>query len=70
VGQAFSDPRRTPKATPRPLRPPLEISLPDRATAIPPGGRSAKKEILEPALEVLDPHHHLWDRDEHRYLLD
>src|SRR5205085_2610459 len=66
----FSDPWRRPKATPRPLRPPLEISLPERATAIPPGGRSAKKNFLEPALEVVDPHHHLWDRDEHRYLLD
>jgi L-fuconolactonase len=22
------------------------------------------------ALEIVDPHHHLWDRDEHRYLLD
>jgi predicted TIM-barrel fold metal-dependent hydrolase len=29
-----------------------------------------KEEILEPALEIVDPHHHLWDRDEHRYLLD
>ena len=37
--------------------------------AILPGGQSGK-EILEPALEIVDPHHHLWDRDEHRYLLD
>jgi predicted TIM-barrel fold metal-dependent hydrolase len=29
-----------------------------------------KEEILEPALEIVDPHHHLWDRKEHRYLLD
>ncbi len=29
-----------------------------------------KEEILEPALEIVDPHHHLWDRDDHRYLLD
>jgi predicted TIM-barrel fold metal-dependent hydrolase len=29
-----------------------------------------KEEILEPALEIVDPHHHLWDRDGHRYLLD
>lgn len=29
-----------------------------------------KEEILEPALKIVDPHHHLWDRDEHRYLLD
>src|SRR6202035_4215198 len=26
-----------------------------------------KEEILEPALEIVDPHHHLWDRKEHRY---
>jgi predicted TIM-barrel fold metal-dependent hydrolase len=25
---------------------------------------------LEPALEIVDPHHHLWDRNGHRYLLD
>jgi hypothetical protein len=44
----------------------------------PPGSRygdparwaQRKEEILQPALEVVDPHHHLWDRDEHRYLLD
>jgi L-fuconolactonase len=29
-----------------------------------------KEEILEPALAIVDPHHHLWDRDGHRYLLD
>jgi hypothetical protein len=29
-----------------------------------------KEKILEPALEIVDPHHHLWDRKEHRYLLD
>jgi predicted TIM-barrel fold metal-dependent hydrolase len=29
-----------------------------------------KEEALEPALEIVDPHHHLWDRDDHRYLLD
>jgi len=26
--------------------------------------------ILEPALPICDPHHHLWDRDGNRYLLD
>jgi predicted TIM-barrel fold metal-dependent hydrolase len=44
----------------------------------PPGSRygdpawwaQRKEEILEPALEIVDPHHHLWDRDEHRYLID
>ena len=29
-----------------------------------------KEEILEPAIEIIDPHHHLWDRNGHRYLLD
>src|SRR6516164_1531473 len=44
----------------------------------PPGARygdpawwaQRKEEILEPALEIVDPHHHLWDRNGHRYLLD
>src|ERR671914_854062 len=26
--------------------------------------------ILDPDLPVIDPHHHLWDRPNHRYLLD
>jgi L-fuconolactonase len=29
-----------------------------------------EEEILDPALEICDPHHHLWDRSGHRYLLD
>ncbi len=28
------------------------------------------EEILEPDLPIVDPHHHLWDRPEWRYLLD
>src|ERR1700757_1564928 len=44
----------------------------------PPGARygdpawwaQRKEEILEPTLEIVDPHHHLWDRDRHRDLLD
>ena len=28
------------------------------------------EEILEPDLPICDPHHHLWDRAGHRYLLD
>ena len=44
----------------------------------PPGSRygdpawwaQRKEEILEPGLEIVDPHHHLWDRNGHRYLLD
>ena len=29
----------------------------------------AVEDILEPDLPICDPHHHLWDRDGHRYLL-
>ena len=29
-----------------------------------------REDIIEPALEIVDPHHHLWDRDEHRYLIN
>jgi predicted TIM-barrel fold metal-dependent hydrolase len=29
-----------------------------------------KEEILEPALPICDPHHHLWDQPGRRYLLD
>jgi L-fuconolactonase len=29
-----------------------------------------KEEILEPGLEIVDPHHHLWDHDDYRFLLD
>ena len=32
--------------------------------------RQATEEILEPLLPIVDPHHHLWDRAGHRYLLD
>ncbi len=28
------------------------------------------EDALEPALPIVDPHHHLWDRDGHRYFLD
>lgn len=28
------------------------------------------EEIVEPALKICDPHHHLWDRPGNRYLLD
>ena len=35
------------------------------------GWRSRRTEpILEPDLPIVDPHHHLWDRANHRYLLD
>ena len=26
--------------------------------------------ILEPALPIVDPHHHLWERPDWRYMLD
>jgi L-fuconolactonase len=29
-----------------------------------------KEPILDPDLSIVDPHHHLWDRDGWRYLLD
>jgi L-fuconolactonase len=29
-----------------------------------------REEIIEPDFPIVDPHHHLWDRQEHRYLLD
>ena len=28
------------------------------------------EEALDPALPIVDPHHHLWDRPDWRYLLD
>jgi L-fuconolactonase len=30
----------------------------------------APEDILDPELPIVDPHHHLWDRPQHRYLLD
>ena len=30
----------------------------------------AAEEVIEPALPIIDPHHHLWDRQGNRYLLD
>ena len=30
----------------------------------------ATEVIMEPGLPIVDPHHHLWDRGGHRYLLD
>lgn len=32
--------------------------------------RQAAEETLDPDLPIVDPHHHLWDRPQHRYLLD
>ena len=33
-------------------------------------GKSAPEPILDPDLPIVDTHHHLWDRPDHRYLLD
>ena len=30
----------------------------------------SNEEILEPALPIVDPHHHLWDRPGQRYLFE
>ena len=32
--------------------------------------KQAREEILEPDLPIIDPHHHLWDHLNNRYLLD
>ena len=32
--------------------------------------KQAPEAIIEPDLPIVDPHHHLWDRANHRYLLD
>jgi L-fuconolactonase len=32
--------------------------------------KQAPEPILDPDLPIIDPHHHLWDRPNHRYLLD
>src|SRR5258705_4170973 len=29
-----------------------------------------KEEIIDPARPIVDPHHHLWDRDGQRYLIE
>jgi predicted TIM-barrel fold metal-dependent hydrolase len=29
-----------------------------------------QEEIIEPGLQIVDPHHHLWDRPGHRFLID
>jgi L-fuconolactonase len=44
--------------------PPPSASYPDPAWLA-----QRQEEIIEPGLEIVDPHHHLWDRPEHRFLL-
>ena len=29
-----------------------------------------REAVLDPALPIIDTHHHFWDRPDHRYLLD
>ncbi len=41
------------------------VALPDEAWL----ARQATEPILEPERPIVDPHHHLWDRRGHRYLL-
>jgi hypothetical protein len=43
-----------------------QISPPDEAWL----ARQPPEPILDPDLPIIDPHHHLWDRPQHRYLLD
>src|SRR6185503_14684374 len=31
--------------------------------------RAPAEPVLEPDLPIVDPHHHLWERHDHRYLL-
>jgi len=32
--------------------------------------KQVREPIFEPDLPIVDPHHHLWDHANHRYLLD
>jgi predicted TIM-barrel fold metal-dependent hydrolase len=32
--------------------------------------RAAPEPVLDPELPIVDPHHHLWQRGDHRYFLD
>ncbi len=44
---------------------------PSRQIAVRPGWLAQVEEApLDPTLPIIDPHHHLWDRTEERYLLD
>ena len=45
--------------------PPPSASYPDPAWLA-----LRQEEIIEPGLEIVDPHHHLWDRPEHRFLIN
>jgi predicted TIM-barrel fold metal-dependent hydrolase len=45
--------------------PPPSASYPDAAWLA-----LRQEEIIEPGLDIVDPHHHLWDRPEHRFLIN
>ena len=71
-------PRRWPPTTARSSTPlPADVSQYDQPTRygrirVPVDAwlaRGPAEPILEPELPVIDTHHHLWDRPEHRYLL-
>ena len=49
-----------------PAAAPADYYLPIRADWL----NRRTEPILEPALPIVDPHHHLWDRPGWRYLLD
>jgi len=50
----------------RPTTPLGNVAVPDDQWL----AKQAPEEIIEPDLPIVDPHHHLWDRAKHRYLLD
>src|ERR1700733_2164410 len=49
---------------------PAEARAYDRPLPNPAWLGKLREEILEPALPIVDPHHHLWDHPGSRYLLD
>ncbi len=55
----MSDPPRTPARFGR-ITPPDEPWL----------ARAPAEPVIDPDLPIIDTHHHLWDRPDHRYLLD
>ena len=54
---------RCPVLTPAPLSAASPLPRPEWLS-------KREEEILEPELEIIDPHHHLWDMSGRRYLID
>ncbi len=53
------------------MSPAAAAFTPSRQIAVRPDWLAQVREApLDPALPIIDPHHHLWDRDGERYLLD